>query len=111
MSEQAICKKRGKTWVGTLTGTTFKPLKEWESDKPNDYIRLHDFLLLTNPKQTKKQSEESRKEIGWTEVYIYVADNGDYWAYTNHKCNTCTKKCKQSSKVEILTCPQYEEIK
>jgi hypothetical protein len=120
MSERAIVVKRGQAWAGILDGTTFVPEMNTTAWKFQDaslkeelekgYISLHEFLRLTNPRQTKKESEACRKEIGYTQVYIYVEDNDDFWAYTNHKCNTCKRECKQSSKVEVVSCPQYEEI-
>ena len=118
--EKAIVIKRGKAWLGYLNGTSFVTELELGSERDlakqsnidwsKDYVELHTFLKLTNPKQTKKQSEEIRKEIGYTKVFIFVEDNDDYWKYTNHKCNICKKTCKQSSKVEVVSCPQFEEL-
>ena len=110
--ESVIVTKRNKAWIGELDGLTVVKGVEVEGTVPPDgYIPLHEFLRLTNPKQTLKQTSEVRKKIGFTQIFVYIEDNDDYWAYTNHKCNTCLKKCKQSSKVEILVCPQYEEDK
>lgn len=110
MREKAIVTKRWKSWIGTIHDNEFIWQAEWLDELPDNYISLHEFLQLTNPKQTKKQSEKTRREIGYTKVFIYVEDNDEYWAYINHKCRTCKRKCKQSSKVEVVSCPQYEDI-
>ena len=77
---------------------------------PEGYIPMFEYLRLTYPKITKKVVKYAMSSVGYTSMFVYVEDNDDFWAYTNHKCNTCTKSCKQSSKVEVVTCPQYEEI-
>lgn len=111
MNEIAIVMTRGKYQEGAISGEHFVPYEEdHDGEIPDTYILLHDFLKLTNPKQTKKESEVVRKKIGFTKIWIYVKDNDDFWAHFNHKCNTCTKTCKQSSKVEIIACPSYDEI-
>ena len=92
--------------IDILCGDTY------DGDYPpqEGYIPLFEFLRLTYPKITVKHTKSLLKEISFTEMWVYVEDNDDWWAYTNHKCNTCKKSCKQSSKVEILACPQYEAV-
>ena len=33
----------------------------------------------------------------------------EWWEHTNELCKTCKQDCKQSSKVELDRCPQYEK--
>lgn len=96
---------------GSLLTIDLLGWKQYEGDfPPKGYLNLYDFLRLTYPKLTKKQYKDRLKEIKATEAYAYTEDCDDFWAYTNHKCNTCQRKCKQSSKVEIVSCPQYEAV-
>jgi len=112
MKDKFIGKFRRTIHFGEIEGTQCVVQGEYTGDLPPDgYIPLFEFLRLTDPKITVKATKETLLEMGYTSFWVYVEDNDDYWAYTNHKCNTCTKKCKQSSKVELLACPQYEEIK
>ncbi len=110
MSEQAIVMKRGKAKIGYITDNVFTPESDHDGEIPSSYISLHDFLILTNPNQKVKDTEEVRKAIGYTKIWIYVENNDDWWAYFNHKCNQCKKKCKQSHMVEVMVCPQFEPI-
>jgi len=96
---------------GDVTAIDIFGAEEFEGDIPEGFIPLFEFLQLTYPKITVKKVKELMKEVAFTQIYVQVEDIDDYWAYTNHKCNTCTKKCKQSSKVEVVSCPQYEEMK
>jgi hypothetical protein len=31
-----------------------------------------------------------------------------FWMKVNRKCETCKHQCKQSSKVDIMNCPMFE---
>lgn len=106
---EAIVMKRGKWYIGTLDNTDFYMDAAFDGDLPDGYVSLYDYLVLTNPKMTKKESEVIRKEIGYTKVFVYVTNSDDFWGYTNQKCNTCKRACKQSHKVEVCYCPTYEE--
>ncbi len=107
---KAIVIKRGKAEIGTIENDVFISEGGYSGDIPEGYKPFFDFLRLSYPDVTKKQSEEVRKRIGYTKIYIYLENHDKYWAYYNHKCMMCQSSCKQSSMVEVMSCPQYKEI-
>jgi len=113
MNKTAIAIKGKRAWVGILNDTSFTPESEIDTKtySMEGYVPLLDYLRQIDPKITKKESEEFRKTIGYTKILVFMSETDNFWAYYNHKCLSCTKKCKQSSKVEVCFCPLYVEKK
>jgi hypothetical protein len=86
--------------------------EEFIGDIPEGYVTLHEFFKLHKTKgmPSKKHVKALMKECTLSEIWVEIEGNDDFWAYYNHKCNTCKRTCKQSHKVELVSCPQYEPI-
>lgn len=97
---------------GSLAAIDILGFKEYKGEyPPKGYMPVYEFFKITHSHApTKSRLKELLKTVKVTEMYVFVEDDDDFWAYFNHKCNTCKRKCKQSHKVEIVSCPQYEAI-
>jgi len=83
-----------------------------DSYPPESSTSLYDFFRLThNHPPTVKRVKELLKAIKATEIYVYMKNFSEFWAYVNYKCKSCAKGCKQSHLVEVVSCKQYKEMK
>ena len=115
----AVVKKENKWYIGFLDGLTFKITKEVK--------KLSDVKEVTDYKTFKSFLKDQDKSLDLEPLIlektglqkIYVLDKpiepgvkeftSWWWSDINKKCSDCICTCKQSSKVEILKCPQYEK--
>jgi hypothetical protein len=126
-----IVRRGSKYWIGKVKRMIFEPTEELKSLEVLDklgirYITLYDYTFLIGEDLTKKEIDEIRKKIGYTEVWVIDSeppkpnkskDISDttwerwYFKFTNIICKKCKRTCKQSSRVYVENCPLFEKIK
>ena len=97
------------------------------SDVPNakEFVLLKNFCEnnKTNYEEFKSKIDNLFKYNNWKYVKIYLkreSDNGwdaktvsehrkRWWKSLNKLCQSCEKSCKQSSKVDIMSCQKYNK--
>ena len=115
----AVVKKGGSWFIGYLDGLNFKTTKQVK--------RLSDVKEVTDYKTFKRFLKDQGKSLDLEPLIlektglqkIYVLDKpiepgtkefeNWWWNSLNDMCWECTQTCKQSSKVKIIKCPQYEK--
>jgi len=74
----------------------------------NDYSEFYEhqrvFGLSMNRKQTKAYLSKMN-----VNVLYFLEDNIDWWKYKNALCQSCTEKCKQSSRIILEHCDNYRK--
>jgi len=119
-----VCKLLNRSWVmatisekGNLTKK--KSLTKLADVKDQGFITLGSWLKLT---KSVLNPDELMEKMGCSSLYIHYAEapNPDtksvkawekiWWKEPNEYCLGCKKSCKQSSKVDILSCSQYVKV-
>ena len=121
MIDNKVVVRRGKKfWSGSLSeDMVFTKEEQIDGIKGLPLITFYDFIIIKGKTVTKKEVNDLRISIGYTEIWVYddvlPVDirkwNKVFWKYNNHKCNRCIKSCKQSSRVILANCGDYEEKK
>jgi len=96
--------------------TNFKSTKEFKQ-KVNNYLRKNNAEIDLNMKEIKKgkretNSDYTQKKSARDQSIIFNSNvelESWWWKELNSKCLNCQKECKQSSKSDVLVCPQYVE--
>lgn len=79
------------------------------------YININVFFkkMGFDEKYLKKALEKNKFDSVYvlpSSVIVSPKTHNEYfWKKINKKCLTCSKKCKQSSKIQIIRCPFYEK--
>jgi len=88
-------------------------------DDFNSYKKFEDFKHLLGLSLNKKDTKKLLKNMGVKDLYFHdyspdypdVATFNKHWfKYTNAKCKKCIKKCKQSSRVNVIKCDDFEGV-
>jgi|SRR6056297_1216724 len=86
-------------------------------DNFNQYKKFEDFKHLLGISLNKKDTKKLLKDMGIKDLYFYddYSDHNNvslfnkYWfRYINPRCKECVKKCKQSSRVNVLKCDDFK---
>jgi hypothetical protein len=118
LKAEIIVRIKSKWYIGTLEDFNFieeKKIKKLSDiDNYKKYINLSVFSkkIQINENYIKKVSEKYK----FDSIYILPSSlkvssntyNEYFWKEINKKCLSCTKDCKQSSKIQIIRCPSYE---
>lgn len=112
--------KRGNEWlIGKIevdnTFVSYKSIKKLKDvNDVSSYITLKKYIK--NSKLDESLENELKSKNGLDSIYVlskpaYCPSEDEekrWWHMLNGKCLNCSKKCKQSSFVEIVQCPDYE---
>ena len=88
-------------------------------DDFSGYKKFEDFKHLLGISINKKDTKKLLKDMGVKDLYFYdnysdhnnVALFNQYWfKYINPKCKECDKKCKQSSRVNVVKCDDFKGV-
>ncbi len=127
MTDLEVVYRRENSWfTGTIKDDKLRKKKDIkklsDATSTNDYLTVKQWVSLNDDSMKvddlfKKFKIDSLyvREVGVvmdspsTMKEIKQAEK-DWWATLNEKCVGCSKKCKQSSKVEVLKC-KYTPIK
>ena len=123
----AIAKKASKWFKGTFTDSVFTAECEVSDIKDvedhSDYISLKDYIKYSGTNWSKTFEKDVLRKLKLTVVFIRdnihdglnaegrltaKAWNTLFFGNKNPKCQKCVNKCKQSSRVDMHTCPQYK---
>jgi hypothetical protein len=121
MTDLEVVYRRENSWfTGTIKDDKLRKKKDIkklsDATSTNDYLTVKQWVSLNDGSMKvddlfKKFKIDSLyvREVGVvmdspsTMKEIKQAEK-DWWATLNEKCVGCSKKCKQSSKVEVLKC-------
>ena len=126
---KTLAYRSGNKWfVGKSNKSSIKQLSEIKklADVPNieNYVTLLQFLKLNNIKSEEANAfqEDFLTKTKTDRVYVKLEQNDApdketrnyikkyedyYWSEYNELCKSCTGRCKQSWKVDILVCNRY----
>ena len=118
--EDYVVVKQGNDWlIGKIKGYKFTPYQQVKklSDVKDvsSYISLKKYI--TKNKFKPSLAKLLLKKTGLKSIYIldkpaYIdEDEWDnyWWKEENIKCIKCEKDCKQSSYVDIVSCPDFRK--
>ena len=115
----AVVKKDGKWFIGYLDGLNFKTTKQVK--KLNDVREVSDYKTFKRFLKDQGKSLDLEplilKRTGLERIYVLdqpIEPSAEefeswWWSGINKECLDCTQPCKQSSKVVLVVCPQFEE--
>jgi hypothetical protein len=116
-----VARQKTKWMLGYLNDYVF--VEEQKIKKLSDLDNYKDYVNINTFFKKKGYNEEYLKKVfeknGFDSVYVLPmttelsskTHNEYFWKKINKKCLTCTKDCKQSSKIQIIRCPFYERKK
>ena len=121
MSKIFVVIKRGNDWlIGETDFQTFTAVKKVK--------RLKDVKDVVNTKTLKKYLKDNKKDELFEKILknidaksVYVMNKpmfqetetvqDDWMKHFNVKCKKCTESCKQSNKVKVVKCLQFNPKK
>ncbi len=117
MNLNAVVRKGNSWFVGRIENGKF--IKERQIKRLKDFGDASSYITLKKfIKDNNLNSEMESKIIEGNELKsVYVLPEAekkplteeDWWATLNDKCIGCCGKCKQSSYVDIVRCPDYKK--
>lgn len=116
---KCILKKKNRWFTGILDGSSFKKDIEIGSIKDvSDYKKyktlrafLFDHKCGVEPSVIYDKLKVKKIYVLDEPIRLSVKRFDQYWwQVINHRCRECSNTCKQSSKVTISMCPEYNPI-
>jgi hypothetical protein len=116
----AVVKKDGKWFIGYLDGLNFKTTRQIK--KLKDVKKVTDYKTFKRFLKDQDKSPDLEplilQKTGLQKIYVLDKPiepgikefENWWWSSINKKCLDCIGTCKQSSKVELVKCPDYEKI-
>ena len=108
--------RKGNSWfVGKIENGDFhkesqiKRLKDFGD--ASSYVTLKRFIKdnkLDASMEDKLLERNDLKSIYVSTIAENPLTDDDWWAKLNKKCLGCCGKCKQSSYVDVIKCPDYK---
>ena len=124
---RAIVKKASKWYKGSFTDGVFTPELEisdiTDVEDHLDYTTLKNYIKYSGLVWSKTLEKDTLRKLKLTVVFVYDSIreglnaegrltakvwNELFFGNKNPKCQKCQNKCKQSSRVEMHTCPSYK---
>lgn len=116
---ESVVVRKGKGWfVGNINKNTF--VESGQIKKLKDVMNVTDYISLSQYLKREQMPETLEKtilkETELDRIYILSKPINPtateferyWWKGHNRKCKKCARKCKQSSKVEVYYCNQFE---
>ena len=115
----SVAVKKDREWfIGHIEGSKFIPINQIK--KLSDVKNISSYVTLKTYVKKNNMSPEFEKDLlkktGLDKIYILnrpifknEKEFEKHWL-TEHNdiCKTCTKGCKQSKYVTLVSCPDYE---
>jgi hypothetical protein len=127
--DQVLIKKYRRLYLGSVKKGKFiedRELKSMNDIETSDFKTLDEWILLNGEKPKVLLRKEILQNFSCGEIYFRVPklepkattskafekEWEKYWFSKNYElCNKCTGKCKQSSHLKYLHCPDFKEKK
>jgi hypothetical protein len=117
---EAVVRRKNKWYTGKISKGRF--YKSQEIKRLSDVENVSDYVTLKRFLKKYKDNPLVVRSLGLDKLKadsVYILDTSEkdadsfernWWSKLNSKCIKCSKECKQSSKIDLLKCPDFEEV-